>query len=97
MQGGDYAENSTKLRQLREDDSSSRRSMKFVSGEKNDSIVLLRLTRPLSDELDARLLSRRDDRPLEFEFSFVVARTAAGMTTSSSSARTVSSCFSTSK
>lgn len=92
---GFHAENSTKLRQLREDDSSSRRSMKLVSGEKKDSIVLRRRPRVPSDEVESRLLSRRDDVRL-LTFSFVVARTAAGITTSSSSVSTVSSCFCTS-
>ena len=68
--------------------------MKFVSGEKNDSMVLRRRLRaPLSDDVESRLLSRRDTRPATF--SFVVARTDAGITMSSSSASTVRSCFST--
>lgn len=81
-----------KLRQLRrEAGSSSRKSMKLVSGERSESIVPLLLRRP-SDMVEARLLSRREDALPPF---FTVALTAGGITTSSSSSRTESNRFST--
>lgn len=67
-----YDANSTKLRQLRLLLSSSRRSMKFVSGAKNDSIVLFRRRGAAG-----RRGGERDD-----------SDAGAGSTMSSSSART---------
>ena len=78
-----HAENSTKLRQLRVEVSSSRKSMKFASGESSESSVLRRLVSRLR-----RLFS--------FGGIVLVARTGLGTTTSSSSSSTLRSFFSSS-
>lgn len=79
-----HAENSTKLRQLRVEVSSSRKSMKFASGESSESSVLRRLVSRLR-----RLFS--------FGGIVLVARTGLGTTTSSSSSSTLRSFFSSSR